>query len=429
MESTCRAAPTDRLSTLPVELLEWIFELAYEDGEHTTTGAISRALLPFDRKERFKRIQRPSPPFLRRLFSSLPNLRILNAGWHSDTILDFVFSPLVHGTLSSIHLLGVAPYASGDWDFQHLDRMPNVRSLYVDLTVCYDPSNFPGLEYADARFPSITSLTLKGSKGYNEMFSFNTRSVAAFLGAFPDARTVVLEDTTRAPAFDQLLPSLPREITSLSLLTARCSDHYSAPCDDLLPRFSHLTSLTLGMDIFNRYAAVENLRALPSLTSLTFALGADISASYLLSFVSGSTRHPSLTRLTLDVITLGKRGWRIQQDGGGKLHPRHDEGEQHTSPDWVIPEYAPYGRFYTADVEDLVKAGEKSGVEVVGSAVEGIEVYRDWFAEAVECLLVYGREHGDYDQLRVFIGDEKAERLLRVERLWRLAAEDGNASL
>ncbi|GAA5905798.1 hypothetical protein JCM6882_000462 [Rhodosporidiobolus microsporus] len=448
METRAVIGPEDRLSTLPVELLEWIFELAYEGDKCTTTGPISRALLPFDRRERFKHVEvkgvkqlrrlcglakssshlcqlvhevscqscdggegeweHPTRPRLQQLFSALPNIRTLNVCWDSDELLDFVLSPSAYGTFTSrLCSLSVAPSAEGEWDFLHLNRLPDINVLTAKLNYCEDVYSFSFIRQGEARIRYITSLTITG-------VYFNYPSISRLLRAFVALRSVVLDSAADEPTFNTLVPSLHHDITSLSLLTITCFDDYSAPCDHLLLSFTQLSSLTLGEGIFDHLTLFSNLRRLPALTSLTFNRGAIVSASDLLALISGPLRHSSLTRLTLDMLTPGKRGWRIQEDGKGRLHPSHASGKKHVGPHWILSEFTdPDERFSTSGVEALVGAGKNNGVRVVGSAVEGIEVYRDWHAEAVECLVVYGREKGDYSELREFVGTEEAERLLR----------------
>ncbi|GAA5909793.1 hypothetical protein JCM6882_002675 [Rhodosporidiobolus microsporus] len=452
MESTGRAEPTDRLSTLPVELLEWIFELAYEDGENTMTGAISRALLVFDRKERFKRIEvkgveqllrfrelvegsahlhallgllvfdecdtarqgqppHPTSEQMQRLFTLLTRIRRIDLRHNCNNLHNFLLSPASAGAFPTfLSEISLRPSDCSLSRLSNLNAFPSVTQLSLRMDECYRSTELvaSAAESTYHTLPHITRLVLR-----EEYLDLD--STTSIVESCTNLEALTLNDPQNEPDFEPFLPRLPITLNSLSLLTITCFDDWSNPCDHHLLRLSQLTSLTLGEGTFDHSTLFNNLRALPTLTRLTFNRGAIVSASDLLSLVSGPLRHPSLTGLTLDMLTIGERGWRIQEDGEGQLHPEHAKGKKHAAPDWVVPEFTdPDERFSTSGVEGLVSAGERNGVKVVGSAVEGVEVYRDWRVEVVECLLVYGGEKGNYGELREFVGDEEAEKLLQT---------------
>ncbi|GAA5909775.1 hypothetical protein JCM6882_002670 [Rhodosporidiobolus microsporus] len=360
MESPGCVEPTDRLSTLPVELLEWIFELAYEDKKHTTTGAISRALLPSNRRERFKQVVVKGVEQLvrfRELVEGCPHLRAL-------------VELLVFGDCDS-DTQGQPPHPTSEQMQRLFTLLTRIRR--VDLRHnCNTLHEFVLSPASVGAFPTfLGTLTLRPLEC--------DLSRLGNLNAFPSMRRLILK-------MEDFLNPLPT------------------------PHVPHAR----GEGIFDHSTLFNNLRQLPSLTSLTFNRGAVVAISDLLSFISGPLRHPSLELLVLKMVRLGRRGWRILEDGKGDLHPRHEQARGHVGPDWVVPEFTdPDERFSTSGVEALIDAGQKSEVEVFGSAVDGIDVYREWRAEAVECLLVFGREQGHYGELREFVGTEAAEKLLK----------------
>ncbi|GAA6024075.1 hypothetical protein JCM10207_009300 [Rhodosporidiobolus poonsookiae] len=348
MEPQCTIGPEDHLSRLPAELLAWIFELAYEDN-HTTTGPLSRALLPFDRIERFKVVEVRSRRQPARL---LELLRHVEEGYPNEPF-------------SALRL-----------------RLPNLTSLIVE-----------------ARSNAVPAAVLAS--------------------ACPSLTHFHLSDHDMEPDFRRHLGHLPRTLERLTLKTITCFDDYSVPCDDFLPSFNQLKRLYLGEGIFSHEDLFVNLRRLPCLTYFTLGCGAIVDASSLLSFISGSTRHPSLKLLFLDMLNRGKSGYRLVEDGYGALSSNGSALTRRVDPEWLLPEFTGLreGRFSVEAVEQLVLAGTQNGVTVEGSAVEGTKFYREWMSEATECLLVWGQQECDFGELREFLGKEAAEQLLRQRGL------------
>ncbi|GAA5990522.1 hypothetical protein JCM11641_006118 [Rhodosporidiobolus odoratus] len=180
----------------------------------------------------------------------------------------------------------------------------------------------------------------------------------------------------------------------------------------------------LGEGIFSQTTLSVDLRSLPLLSSLTFGLGARVESAELLSLVSGPSRHPALTLLTLDIVNPEKRGYRVHLDSKGKLAPSHARINQRVGDLWELPEFTdPDPYFSTTSVEELIATGSENGVKVTGKAVEAIELYRDWWKEAIEALLVYGTVVKDYDELRVFVGEHVAAALLEDRGLDKVVGE------
>ncbi|GAA5872086.1 hypothetical protein JCM8547_003098 [Rhodosporidiobolus lusitaniae] len=138
----------------------------------------------------------------------------------------------------------------------------------------------------------------------------------------------------------------------------------------------------MGGGIFNHSALFSNLRLLPSLSSLSFGPGAIVSADELISLVSGPSRHPTLTLLTLDMLTPGRRGERLHHELGRTLHPEHKTESKHVAPSWHVPEFSDVEgldkRFSHGKVERLVKVGAENGVRLDGQALQLIETQESY---------------------------------------------------
>ncbi|GAA6013981.1 hypothetical protein JCM10207_000193 [Rhodosporidiobolus poonsookiae] len=452
MEPQCTTGPEDHLSRLPAELLTRIFELAYED-EHTTTGPLSRALLPFDRIERFKVVEVASKkqleqltelvilnPYLpssiktidfafanakeepvslhehfdpARFFSSMPRLASLAISGPSsifDLVLDSAFGRICPPRLASVSLVAPAKWESpsNPEHFRHLCSIPSITSLTLDIRRIDDRDLDEHQSEVPTRLCHLTHLSLKANGNQLSLY-------ASLARACPALKAFHIDDAFEEPDFSDVLGKLAGDLEDLKLETVVRFDDYSEPCDQVFPHFTQLTDLYLGEGIFDHNTLFFNLCLLPSLTRFTLARGAIVEASDLLSLVSGLARHPSLKILRLDMLSSGKRGYRIIQDGKGTLHPSASSKTTRVAPDWVVPEFTGLskGRFSVEAVEQLVHFGAQDGIRVEGSAVKGIDFYREWMSEATDCLIAWGRLQGDYGELRAFLGGEAAEQLLR----------------
>ncbi|GAA6020953.1 hypothetical protein JCM10207_003201 [Rhodosporidiobolus poonsookiae] len=456
--------------TIGPELLTRIFELAYEDGT-TSTGPLSRALLPFDRIERFKVIKVESMRHLAGLVELLdqePDLSPLIKSIDfacTDTVpgpdtdddpeaeptpLPEHFNPprffssvsrlaslIVSGpsaifglivssafpALSPPRLNAVTLRIPSSWKpschpshFQHLGSIRTIKSLGVHLGEIEGEEDIPfgdAASWLATPLPHLTHLAIS-------FWAFADGVYAGLATACPALTHLTMVDTySDSPKYTGLLPLLPITLVSLTLKAPVCFGGYCEPCDHFLPRFSNLQELYLGEGIFSDDSLFSNLRLLPALTRFTLGLGAIVDASDLLSFVSGSTRYPSLRVLVLDVLSNGRRGYRLVKDGNGLLHLDGTAETSRVAPDWTIPEFTGLsdGIFSVEAVEQLVLAGAQTGIKVEGSAIEGTGIYREWMGEATECLIAWGRLLEDYGELRAFLGGEAAEQLLRERRI------------
>ncbi|GAA5909798.1 hypothetical protein JCM6882_002677 [Rhodosporidiobolus microsporus] len=451
MESPGCVEPTDRLSTLPVELVERIFELAYEDKKHTATGPISRALLPFDRKERFKHVEVKSTEQFVRLVSTVREIsvhkfiRTLACTGVEDTLaapseqeikfflgrlsrlshlaLKSACAPILRVVLSAFYarvhppsLTSVTFCPSAHWDNpvdpSNFARPATFRTLTcLNLELELDPEHVAQLPYqlSPVALPFVEHLTLHRSV-------VDLSAVATLANSCPSLQSLELDSTVLVTHFHSLIPLLLPQLRSLRLKLSPCptwplpAQH---PCDHLLHQFSQLTELHLGNGHFSHHTLLASLSALPSLSRLTFGRGACVFMHVLLAFVDGSTRLPSLSTLTLDIVERGTRGQRLPDDLGGKLHPDGSYETFRMAPGWTEPPFDLAFPFFSPwDLIDLVAAGQAQGVVVGGEAIEAAHVFIVFREEAQDCLVAYGLERGDFTELAEVFGEEEAQEIV-----------------
>ncbi|BGP15547.1 hypothetical protein JCM10213_001362 [Rhodosporidiobolus nylandii] len=445
--------PRDYLSSLPVEILSEIFKLAYTP-EHPSAGPLSRALLPFDRSSRFRRLEVKSAQQLRGLmqvaesneglFRLVKGLEISGVDGASGqpsarpitdrqlkaffaTLTSLKYLSLLEGTATLAHLVLTSPFARS--------YLPSLVHLAVFTPLesknPFNPSPFRYLSL----FPSLTSLqvttlmeeralrALRTSKkaspplpSLQELTVISAGSdlplVLPLLDACPALRRLTLHTQTAYPNYPSLLAPFKHKanIESLTLRTSPFYDGFSNSCDALLPSFPNLKHLYLGEGTFST-SVFAAIRTLPRLTSLGFGRGALPSVKELSALTDGDTRFHQLKTLTLDCVA-GKIGWRTAKDGHGQLHPEADEN-WHTGPGWDIPQFSPpNGSFHDRDVEKLLEKAKENGVEVKGSAVEAVEVMNSWYQELGDAAVAYAFDTGDFEELREMYGDEMVDEML-----------------
>ncbi|BGP15552.1 hypothetical protein JCM10213v2_003531 [Rhodosporidiobolus nylandii] len=437
----------DRLSSLPVELLERIFELAYE-GEDTTTGAISRALLPFDRKERFKRVEVTSTDDFRRLVAMVkanaslgkairtleccdvedslaaPSEVDVKVFFHSLSRLSGLFlhsacPPIQRLAFSSFYarvrppsLASLAIVAPPSWTrpwepslFRHLAS--SLTSLA--LTVHVDNLASPDTTSPTVTLPFLTSLVLAGAH-------LDCPAVRRLLEAGPNLSSVTLRTSNEEHSFLPLLALLPDALRALRLETPGTfdSDPPVHACDTFLRRFQHLEHLYLGQSTFDPVSLPSSLAELPHLSTLGFGRAADLVPEELHEMLAGPGRLVPLRTLVLDLLTPGKRGYSVDFWGSSpRLHPHHSEHPFHLASDWVVPEYTdPFPGFEMDDAIHLADSGAANGVKVQGTAIDGINVFLEAEEEQEHCLALWAWQSGDWQELYEQLGWAKAETLL-----------------
>ncbi|GAA6014070.1 hypothetical protein JCM10207_000227 [Rhodosporidiobolus poonsookiae] len=443
MEPQCTIGPEDRLSRLPAELLARIFE-HLRSSSHGLPGPLSRALLPFDRAERFKLLAAASSPALERLaalfhtnpalpslvhklhcgnrvdqdladlpiefpfarfFSSLSRLSYLHvSGDHSKHLVDFVLSPAfslnASPCLSSL-AIGLSKAAGSSWHPMHFQHLASLATL-TDLSITSNDDLVDNFALqspaAPVTLPHITILRLDA-----DFWTAPPSAFSSLIHACPSLRSLELTNLWHSDLHDTLTGSICPNLERLDLCIYAQPPYiprFTAPCAHLLPRFPGLRSVHLGAGTFNATTLPSSLSALPLLSHPSFGPHAHIPCSALLALFSGPARLRSLKRLALDMYELS-RGWTVSEAGRGRLHPDHALQPLHVGPDW--------------DVEVSRQTLQPSEVATVLSCRAGR------CQEAIECLVLYGMESGSFAELRAYLGENAADAVL-VRRLKRAKA-------
>ncbi|GAA5838283.1 hypothetical protein JCM11251_003452 [Rhodosporidiobolus azoricus] len=443
--------PRDYLSTLPVEILSEIFRLACVFSE-PPTGPICRALLPFDRSSRFHLLQIKSVEQLRKVadlvdgtamggyvrelkleevdsgtgpgfkdrqlksfFASLPLLTHLELGKGCQFSLRLILSnSLARASLRNMTSLSIeAVEAKNPFDPAPL-RLVNLYPALQSLTLY---SEKPWYELKRVKMPkkkveslnSLQELTLTSKGADLPIVSF-------LVSACTSLSSLTLSLLSWPADFQHLLPLLPGNLKRLELKTVPSdSSKPNQPCDHLLSRFANLEHLYLGEGLFHPNI-LDLVRTFPRLTSFGLGILAVVDCKELLALVDGPTRFLQLKTLILDV-SRGKRGWRVHEDGHGRLHPDADP-HWHTGPGWVVPFFTYKGEgshdegFHEDDAKDLIQTARRNGVTVGGTTEEAIRVIHEWYMEMSFAATVHAIETGDFEELREYMGDDYVDELL-----------------
>ncbi|GAA6013983.1 hypothetical protein JCM10207_000194 [Rhodosporidiobolus poonsookiae] len=449
---TSQLPTSDRLSTLPVEILTEIFQLAYTDTS-PSEGPICHALLPFDHIQRFRRVKVDSPSRLNWLAVLLENGSM--GAWIKEMEMNKVDGengalPLQHRQLRTFfaalpHLTHLMLDEGCPALLKHvlsqtlarnsLRKMESITFVApLEWKNPFEPTQF----FLLATYPSLHTLRIKSTKGFHEMR--RVRPIVKKFQPFPLIQTLSLEggdgvelpklikraidacpslvhldltDQSSDPDYTALLPHLPEQLVTLSLRTHAFYDAYSAPCDALFLRFSNLEYLYLGEGTFSP-AILTHLSFLPKLKTLGFGLGAILHTADLSILLDESTPLPALRTLILDSVK-GKIGWRVLEDGYGDLHSEATAPD-YLGPGWLYPSFSDEGGPFTEEnVEELLKkaAAPESRIKIEGTAEAALEVTTEFWSECADCDLAKLMETGDFTEIRAMMGDEWVE--MRLE--------------
>ncbi|GAA5988080.1 hypothetical protein JCM5350_003928 [Sporobolomyces pararoseus] len=207
---------------------------------------------------------------------------------------------------------------------------------------------------------------------------------------FPDYRNFLSALTTASTTIKSLL------LQSGELEVAR-----GISCQYLLPRFKRLKHLELGQSIVSSPLA-EHLQQLPSLRTLRLAPFTDydgLTLADLLSVIDGPSRTTSLQVLVVDSLpaTFGT-GHRLSL-GNSKYAASisllsqgwYPEGQT----DWKYK-----------DVELLLEAGRRNGVQVRGSSFKRLKMWRMLKLEEANRLIYRAYHSKSFDE---YIAEKAAE--------------------
>ncbi|GAA5987426.1 hypothetical protein JCM5350_002756 [Sporobolomyces pararoseus] len=140
-------------------------------------------------------------------------------------------------------------------------------------------------------------------------------------------------------------------------------------CQHLFPRFKRLKHLELGEGTVSTPLA-EHLQQLPSLRTLRLAPYTDsdgLTLADLLAAIDGPSRTASLQVLVVDSINKMKIGRQVDSDADeASLTSLEKDG-------WLVPRRV---RWNLEDLEPLLEAGRRNGIEVKGLSFEALRVWK-----------------------------------------------------
>jgi hypothetical protein len=416
----------DRLSHLPNELLDIIFDLAY--ARRRSIEPLSKRLLPYHERSLYRRIRFEGSHQAIQLYQSL------NLHPSKGSLIKEIYGPLLEyvdepaeffQSLTSIlpfclslEVLEVSPGFDSrtnlsrvsKWNLyaaellHHLQDLP-LKRLEVSLIqkneeeeaededeeVSY--TNLDTLAIIQEH-PSICELiigdwnsevvedvrrnrsfTLPGIKSLRiEGIAADKISVKTVTELCPSLLHLHLFSTFEIGVlvFSNVLPHLPISLHSLSLNATRPDDPF---CEEHLPRFTSLRSIELGDNMFSS-SIHQVLSQLPLLENIKLGYGT-LDFDGFSSLIDGSVRLQHLRQVDLNLYptTIGtqvdlKDLAKIEADGF-RL-PGEKEG-------WPkVPEYDHNWREIEQGICAVVEVGKKNGI-VVNADISAFEEYRQAF--------------------------------------------------
>ncbi|EMS18668.1 uncharacterized protein RHTO_05771 [Rhodotorula toruloides NP11] len=383
----------DRLSKLPMELLQKIFDDAYATDK--PTEPLSRTLLPlFDRCvwRDVKVVGDKRLVAFCATFQTRPSV-----GRHCRTLkVEHLRSPAVVSQASLETVFANVPILvtlviHGDWDTLLEVLMPSGRQAALPFS-------------ATIRHYSCICKTQR-TDPYNPAYLACITSMTGLT-----ALQLVLEHTEQGSAVSPPLPSngsvkvAPLNVLSISVLRESDLDtpdrlehlvlHAFAVARRALPaelkQLTHLKQFTfhgdfsqLGRDSF------DILRALP-LERIELGRKSDISSVELIALLTGETRLPSLKRLHLD---------NLEGVIGGSIATESDIDEDGADRGWIMPRWT--RSFRKMDRHGLINAG----VKITGSFLRASDTEDAWndaldtFADNENELFWLAMEANDGDEV------------------------------
>ncbi|BGP19238.1 hypothetical protein JCM10213_007027 [Rhodosporidiobolus nylandii] len=444
-EPTSSSPTASPLLRLPVELLEAIFELAYE--EEKPSGPVCRALLPFYLVELYRQVEIANYDALLSFCLAIersPELgkmvRVFKLGTKEEPAVTGVCDETFDHLLALLPRLRRLVFANLDPDLllvflQSYYRVPGLQRLdEFELTPWVDAENpvddFQP-EWLDSleQYDHLTTLSLHLDEPVVadlftdldppclpqiRILSLSTSLSTNYLSldlscSFPHLETLTITASDNCPDFRNILDEAPRGITSLFLRNAPdCdlpTDDESAFLDTLLPRFKSLEHLELGNRMFSPDSLLAYLRTLPALRTLAFSPGAFVSDELLEFLTEDSDRPPHLKHLRLDYAECF-RGKSLE-DEGYRLYQCAKSSRFHMYPGWYIADWN-----YRCSEQGVMQAewkGGLNGIKVEGTAVEAIGWEEDFFREMYDCTMQWCFEQGDYDEAIGEFGEAAVE--------------------
>ncbi|BGP15026.1 hypothetical protein JCM10213_002829 [Rhodosporidiobolus nylandii] len=409
-ENTKDSQATSRLNllNLPVELVERIFEEAYDSGSFDPIGGPAcRALLPLHRRGVFKRIFIQSAGALGKLWGAISQNEQL--GQYVESLTVSLEYDAAQGELPRsrdlVRLFSLLPYLSylrvssapkicylilSPDVASNSSVLPNLRQLHFDSTLPVFSDAFQPLHYAAlAYYPSLTRLRLDvrgtckedlasrrpvpafhlaGITDLSLSIDYRSRSTCQLLSLF--SRLTVLhlvKQRRRHASLAELLAGVPNPSFLRVLQIDGSVESRAWSISESLAAFTSLTSLHLdgNCDMASR-AMFDVLRGLP-LEDLHLGLLVDPSAAELAALVAGAQKHQTLRLLELAHETA-VMGTSVEDEG---LFYDAETGRYGPHPDWYFPTWTT--TFSHNGCARLLEAARQGGVEVSGSTVLAFE--------------------------------------------------------
>ncbi|GAA5961993.1 hypothetical protein JCM3765_007188 [Sporobolomyces pararoseus] len=420
----------DRLSSLPPELLDYIFDLAYPLGS-PSTGPLSKHLLHYHILGLYRRIDLEDgaqvvalsqkvedQPELGELVkvarfrsygagrydfglclsegkvndllgSNLPNLVELDLGDELNYTFRWICSGAEFPYCGSIRHLRLA----GSVYLEPLIQgMPSLETLEVEydhdtrgngIYLCYHAHDCECSWEEKETQETLRKLSIEGDPRAGSAQQF-----ASFFSLYPNLTDLTLtfdEDFIGESVMSNLVPLLPTNLVKLSL---RCkyNDH-DRFIDHFLPAFTDLRHLHLGTSLFSPHLP-SHLSQLHSLETLELENG-KISLEQLLLLVSGPSRLKSLESLDLDLIKPGTVGKTII-DEGGKVRQNlvSVDDSKLTSDGWELSDFDDEGGFVSLEgTKTLLRLAKKARIKCKGKLFKALDVFESFGIEAANVLL------------------------------------------
>ncbi|GAA5987437.1 hypothetical protein JCM5350_002761 [Sporobolomyces pararoseus] len=393
----------DHLSLLPPELLSDIFDLA-DDPEHPLSEPLSRSLLPYFRQNLYRQIEISSTSSLSNLLETVrshPSLGILVASLDisqvSEEGRDYQQLKDLLRHLSSLRSLSVReilPFPPDNDDFPQLtlnlesisltctdlfpteidilSRIKTLKSVAICSEAFLDHSGSVPLGSLSGPCTQVEKLSMTHIWESDNFDALWTKDLARFVDKFfPRITHLCLRDDNypNYRTFLSALETVSRSIDSLVLQSGQQHQNFRVSCQDLLPRFKNLKHLELGEKTVSSPLAVY-LRQLPALKTLRLAPRTNLDGltlADLLSVIDGPSRTTSLRVLVVDSINKMRIGWQVDSDADeASLASLEEDG-------WSVPRP---DLWHLEDLERILEAGLRNGVEVRGTSLEGLKVWR-----------------------------------------------------
>ncbi|GAA5840069.1 hypothetical protein JCM5353_008106 [Sporobolomyces roseus] len=391
----------DRLSLLPNELLDQIFDTAYSI-DTPSTGALSKRLLPFHITGIYRRIELSSDqafvalvvrtngqPLLGDMIEILDV--DLNRTWRrapcevDPEVLKTFYSHLnrvveisIKGNLAASFALVLPSSASSTFQLPHLSTVtsPLAADSLVPFQIFSPLSSLNALhitnfdDYFELEndqtppfdLPLLTILSIEGHYA-------DQPSIGKFCQSCPSLQDLTL--TASSADYSHILPGLSDRLTRLSLWEP--SDQHGANhCDHFLPRFPNLIHLSLGSYLFSE-DLTQHLAHLLSLEELELGVGA-FSISEMIELIDGDL--PELGFLYFDSVK-GVPGYQLQCRGPGSTSYFITDDEEFWQ-DWDVPEFSQEDGWGFEDARELLTSALAAGIDFEGDldmAIVTMEAY------------------------------------------------------